>query len=90
MSRDKPYNRRCFLPHPSLRFNILLFRSLDPALAQHIPELGNDVTFATRDRQGGEDFEVIFYKFVPVLILTAKSSLDHSNHASLEASGRLQ
>ena len=61
---------------------------LEPALAQHIPELGDDVTFATRDRQGWS--EVIFYKFVAVLILSAKSSLDHSNQASVETIGRLQ
>lgn len=51
---------------------MLLFRSLQPALAQDIPELGDDVTFATRDRQGGVEFEVILYKFVPALILTGK------------------
>lgn len=90
MSQDKRYNRRRFLPHSSLCFNMLLFRSLQPALAQHIPELGDDVTFATRDRQGGVEYEVILYKFVPALILNAKSLLDHSNHASAEAIGRLQ
>lgn len=68
-----------------------MFRSLEPALAQHIPELGDDVTLATRDMQGWSGyFEVIFYKFVPVLILTVKSPLDLRNHASVEAIGRLQ
>lgn len=69
---------------------MLLFRSLEPALAQQIPELGDDVIYATRDRQGGVQFEVMFYEFVPALILTAKFLLDHNNHASVEAIGRLQ